>query len=175
MTGRSVVVRAMRRTPRLALTVTALVAAAACEHPIGIITPHIEAADLLVRSEAGALLARTEHNRTWLPDSLVLYEGQSLRVVLTPLDFRGDEVDVAERRDLSFRMEAEHGALLQWEPQRGYGWIRAFSPGVTRVRILIWHETHADFVTPWLRVVIRPAEEGGGGNRHHHQTTPGTQ
>jgi hypothetical protein len=131
--------------------------ASACEHPIGIITPHIEAADLIVADSTGAVLARTQYNRAWLPDSLVVTAGVPLRVTITPVDFRGQFIDVTGRQDISFRMEAEDGALFQWEPMRGFGWVRPFAAGATRVRILIWHETHADFVTPWLRLVIRPA------------------
>lgn len=142
---------------RALLASAVLLLAVACEHPIGIITPHVEAADIIVADSTGSLLARTEFNRAWLPDSLVLQEGVPLRVVITPVDFRGELIDITERRDLSFRMEAENGALLQWEPQRGFGWIRPFATGSTRMRILIWHESHADFVSPWLRVVIRPA------------------
>jgi hypothetical protein len=130
---------------------------AACEHPIGIVTPHIEAADLIVTDSTGVVLARTQYNRSWLPDSLVVTEGQPLRVTMTPVDFRGKLIDVSGRRDISFRMEAENTALFQWEPQRGYGWIRPFAPGETEARILIWHDTHADFVTPWLRLIVRPA------------------
>jgi len=130
---------------------------AACEHPIGLLTSHVEAADLLLGAPDGTILARTEFNRTWSVDSLALDADSPLRVVLTPIDFRGGTIDIGDRRDISFRMEAEDGALLQWEPQRGFGWIRPFATGETRVRFLIWHDTHADFVTPWLRVVVRPA------------------
>jgi len=146
------------RLPRtvLAVLVPALLLWWGCEHPLGIVTPHIEAADLLVSDSTGALLARTEFNRSWSVDSLVLEDGNSLRLVLTPLDFRGEPIDIAERSDLSYRMEAEDGSLLQWEPQRDFAWIHPFAPGVTRVRFLIWHINHADFVTPWLRVVVRP-------------------
>lgn len=143
---------------RRAATLLLLALAAACEHPIAIVTPHVEAADLLVADSAGALLARTEFNRAWSVDSLVLRDGEPLRVVLTPLDFRGAPIDVAGRGDLSFRMEAEDAALLQWEPQRDHGWVRPFAAGETRVRFLIWHINHADFVTPWLRVIVRPAD-----------------
>lgn len=132
-------------------------ATSACEHPIGIVTPHIEAADLIVTDSTGAVLARTQYNRAWLPDSLVVTAGMPLRVIMTPVDFRGELIDVTERGDISFRMEAENAALFQWEPQRGFGWIRPFVAGATSVRILIWHETHADFVTPWLRLVVQPA------------------
>lgn len=144
----------MRRV--LLLLALALLPLAACEHPIAIVTPHVEAADLLVADSTGALLTRTELNRSWTVQPLVLRDGEALRVILTPLDFRGEPIDIGERRDLSFRMEAEDGALLQWEPQRGFGWIRPFAVGETRVRFLIWHVNHADFVSPWLRVVVHP-------------------
>jgi hypothetical protein len=137
-------------------SLAAVLLLAGCEHPIAIVTPHIEAADLLVANSAGTVLTRTEFNRTWSVDSLVLRDGEPLRVLFTPLDFRGQPIDVAERGDISYRLEIEHAALLQWEPQRGFGWIRPFGTGDTRVRILIWHISHADFVTPWLRVVVTP-------------------
>jgi hypothetical protein len=138
----------------------AVLVLAACEHPIGIVTPHIEAADLIVFDSAGAVLARTEANRTWQPDSIVVTEGQPLRVIMTLVDFRGELIDVSERGDISFRMEAENASLFQWEPQRGYGWIRPYAPGETQARILIWHDTHPDFVTPWLRLITRPSGMG---------------
>jgi hypothetical protein len=28
--------------------------------------------------------------------------------------------------------------------------------GPARIRLLVWHETHADLVTPWLDVVVGP-------------------
>ena len=134
-----------------------LLLAAACEHPIGVVTPHVEAADLVVADSAGRVLARTELNRAWSADSLSVRDGVPLAVVLTALDFRGQPIDLAGRADLSFRMEAEDGALLQWEPRTGFGYLRPFGAGATRVRFLIWHGDHADFVTPWLRVRILPA------------------
>jgi hypothetical protein len=147
---------AVARLPRKVLAILATLALTACEHPIAIVTPHVEAADLLVTDSAGVLLARTEFNRNWSVEALELRDGVPLRVVLVPLDFRGDEIDITDRGDLSYRMEAENPALLQWEPQRGFGWIRPFAVGETRIRFLIWHLNHADFVTPWLRVVVRP-------------------
>ncbi len=128
----------------------------ACEHPLGVFTPHIEAADLVVSDSTGQMLTRTEFNRSWRVDSLTLRDGAALRVVLTPIDFQGEPIDLSSRSDLSYRMEAENGALLQWEPQRGFGWLRPFAAGTTRIRFLIWHDTHADFVTPWLRVIVQP-------------------
>jgi hypothetical protein len=134
-----------------------LCALSACEHPLGVFTPHIEAADLVVADSAGVTITRTDFNRRWLVDSLVLRDNTPLRLTLTPIDFRGDPIDLRGRTDLSYRLEAEDGALVQWEPQRGFGWLRPFAAGTTRVRFLIWHDTHADFVTPWLRVVIHDA------------------
>jgi hypothetical protein len=135
----------------------AAVVLGACEHPLGVVTPHIEAADLVVADSSGAMLTRTDFNRRWVVDSLVLRDGESLRIALTPIDFRGQPIDLSGRTDLSCRLEAENGALVQWEPQRGFGWLRPFAVGRTRVRFLIWHDTHADFVTPWLRIVVRDA------------------
>lgn len=148
----------MRRSIRHpAAALALLLVVAACEPPLGVVTPHIEAADLIVQDSAGAVLTRTEVNRRWLVDSLVVRENTPLRVVLTPIDFQGAPIDLTVRSDLSYRLEAENGALMQWEPQRGYGWIRPFGAGTTRIRFLIWHDTHADFVTPWLRLIIQPA------------------
>lgn len=130
-----------------------------CEHPIPVVTPHIEAADLVVADSTGRVLARTEYNRSWSVEALILQDGRSLRIVLIPLDFRGNPIELSARSDLSFRMEAENPALLQWEPQRGFGWIHPFAVGATRVRFLIWHVDHADFVTPWLPVAVRPGPD----------------
>jgi hypothetical protein len=133
----------------------ALLGLGACDHPIAIVSAHIEAADLIVRDSAGVELTRTSFNRQWMVDSLVLRDGASLRVTITPVDFRGEELELGDRRDLSYRFDAERAELVQWEPQRGFGWLHPFGRGETRVRFLIWHGDHADFVSPWLRVVIR--------------------
>jgi hypothetical protein len=146
------------RTARSLIALVAAALIAGCDHPIGVVTPHVEAADLLVADVSGALLARTEFNRSWSVDSLVLRDGAPTQIVLTAIDFRGQPIAIAGRSDLSFRMEAEDGALVQWEPQRDFGWVRPFGAGATRVRFLIWHGDHADFATPWLRVRIHPAD-----------------
>ncbi len=129
---------------------------AACEHPIGIVTPHAEAADLALRDSTGALLGRTMDNRRWLGDTLALVDGQGTRLVVNLLDFRDAEFSIAQRRDLTIRMEAEDPRLVQWEPLSGFGRIQAFQPGATRVRFLVWHVTHADLVSPWIPVRVRP-------------------
>ena len=145
----------LQRALRLSMPLLLALSVAACEHPLRVVSAHIEAADLVVRDSSGVELTRTRFNRTWAVDSLVLDDGTSLRVALTPLDFRGEAIDLSERRDLSFRFDAERAELVQWEPQRGFGWLHPFGRGETRVRFLIWHGDHADFITPWLRVVVR--------------------
>ena len=129
---------------------------AGCDHPIGIITPHAEVGDLVVRDSTGAIVARTVLNRSWEPESLVLRDGRSLRVELEALDFRGVPLDIAGRRGFSFRFEAVRGALLQWEPLGGFGRLHPFAIGETEARFLVWHVDHADFVSPWLRIIVTP-------------------
>jgi len=131
-------------------------ALAACEHPIAVVSPHVEAADLIVSDLQGQPLTRTEYNRSWTTDSLVVIDGDPLVVVLTAIDFRGEVIELAGRADLSFRLEAEEGSLIQWEPLEDRGILHPFGIGETRVRFMIWHINHADFVTPWLRLVVRP-------------------
>ncbi len=145
----------IRRSGWLALLVIALTA---CEHPIAVVSPHIEAADLIVEDRAGGQALHTEFNRTWSPSALHLRDDEPVKLFLTALDFRGEPIDISDRPDLSFRMEAEDPAILQWEPLNGFGILRSFGVGETRIRFLIWHINHADFVTPWLDVVITPGD-----------------
>lgn len=149
--------RRIRAHASLGLVLLLALGPGACEHPLGVVTPHVEAADLLVHDGSGTLLARTEFNRTWSVERLDLTDGSPLELRLVPVDFRSEPIDVEARSDLSFRVEAEEGALVQWEPQRGFGWLRPFGSGTTRIRFLIWHGDHADFVTPWLELRIYPA------------------
>jgi hypothetical protein len=128
---------------------------AGCAHPIPVVSSHTEAADLVFRDSAGALVARTVDNRAWHGDSLVLEDGRPLHLVVNLLDFKGNELSIAERRDLEIRAEAEDGALLQWEPRRGYGLLHPFGTGRTRIRFLVWHISHPDLITPWIPVVVR--------------------
>lgn len=128
-----------------------------CEHPIAIVTPHAEAADIVLRDSTGAALGRTMDNRRWMGDTLTVTDGGARRLVVNLLDFRDAEFSIATRRDLTIRMEAEDPRFVQWEPLTGFGRLQAFQPGVTRVRFLVWHVTHADLVSPWIPVrVVAP-------------------
>lgn len=142
---------------RLRRALIPLLVFAACEHPIEIVSPHIEAADLAVLASNGTLITQTQFNRTWTVGAMQLRDGSDTDVILVPIDFRGRAIDLTERPEISFRMEAENPALVQWEPLTGHGLLRPFGTGTTRIRFLIWHRTHADFVTPWLDIEILPA------------------
>jgi len=137
------------------LLVIALLASG-CEHPIAIVSAHIEAADLDLIGGDGSRIARTEFNRIWSVEAIHLQDQDSLRITIVPIDFRGDAIDLSKRADITFRMEAEQASLLQWEPKNGFGWLRPFGIGTTRVRFMIWHETHPDFISPWLTVTVLP-------------------
>ena len=128
----------------------------ACEHPIAVVTPHAEVADLVFSDSASAVVfMRTTDNRAWNASPLVLYEGDTHTLVPKPLDFRGMPVDLVSRRDLEIRGESVQ-ANVAWEPLRGRGRLIALASGTTRVRFLVWHLTHADLVSPWLDVIVHP-------------------
>ena len=144
---------------RLAVPLVSLaLVAAGCEHPIAVVTPHVEAADLLVRDTAGVLLARTYDNRRWEGGPLVARERAPTAVHVELLDFQGRSLaEAAGRADVELRLEAEHEGRVLWEPLRGRGLLHGLSAGPTRVRFLVWHQTHADLVTPWIALEVRPA------------------
>jgi len=144
-------IRALRRS-----AVALGVLLTACEHPISVVSPHAEVGDLVLRDSTGTLVARTVVSHRWDRDSLVLHDGMPLRLTIEALDFRGVPVRIEGRAGYSVRFEAERGALVQWEPLTGHGVLRPFAAGVTDARFLVWHGSHADFVSPWLRVVILP-------------------
>jgi hypothetical protein len=135
---------------RLAMLIGVL-SVVACEHPIAVVTPHAEVADIVLRDTNGVQLAATRDNRLWSGGPLAVPDGGTLVLVPTLLDFEGRSLDVLEtRRDLELRAEVEHDGITTWEPLRGRGRWFGLSPGRTRVRFLVWHQTHADLVTPWL-------------------------
>jgi hypothetical protein len=135
-----------------------LVLVTACEHPIAIVTPHIEAADVVVRDPAGALIARTRDNRRWEGGPLVARDGASTPVIVELLDFQGRAlVDATGRADVELRLEAEDDGRVVWEPLRARGLLHGIAAGRTRVRFLVWHQTHADLVTPWLPLDVHSA------------------
>lgn len=146
----------MRRRNLLCRALFAL-ALLGCEHPIAVVTPHAEVADLVFTdSLTTAVVMRTTDNRTWTGAPVQLCVDDVRTLVPQPLDFRGLPVDLVSRRDLEIRGESADPIVL-WEPLRGRGRLTALAPGTTRVRFLVWHLTHADLVSPWLDVVVHPA------------------
>ncbi len=145
----------MRRSWRVVVT-CALLWLTACEHPIAVITPHAEVADLVFAdSSSRAVLARTTDNRSWSGAPLQLCVDEPRTLVPQAIDFRGVPVDLVSRRDLEIRGETST-PLAIWEPLRGRGRLIGLAPGSTRIRFLVWHLTHADLVTPWLEVIVHP-------------------
>lgn len=129
---------------------------AACEHPIAVVTPHAEVADLVFTdSTSREVVLRSTDNRTWSGAPLELCADEVRVLVPQAIDFRGQPVDLVSRRDLEIRGESAD-ALVAWEPLRGRGRLFALATGRTRVRFLVWHETHADLVSPWLDVIVHP-------------------
>ena len=155
-----------RRALRAAF-VASLALAAACEHPIAIVTPHVEVSDVIVRDADGALVARTHDNRRWEGGPLVARDGAPTAVVVELLDFEGRPLADAGRADVELRMEAEDDGRVVWEPQRRRGLLHGIAPGRTRVRFLVWHQTHADLVTPWLPLEVRPAALSSSSTASH--------
>lgn len=140
---------------RLLLAAVAVLAGTTgCEHPIAIVTPHVEAQDALVYDTDGRLLARTFDNRRWQGGPLEVRDRASLAVVVRFLDFEGTEFALGDRRDLQLRLETETDGVVAWEPLTERGLLHALSPGTTRVRFLVWHLSHPDFITPWIPVSV---------------------
>ncbi len=139
---------------RRLLTLVAAALLVACEHPIEVVTPHAEAQDALVYDTTGRLMARTFDNRRWQGGPLEVRDRASLAVLVRFLDFQGAEFSIADRRDLQLRLETESDGVIAWEPLNGRGLMHALAPGTTRVRFLVWHNTHPDFITPWIPVSV---------------------
>jgi hypothetical protein len=151
--------RASNRRALLSLLVTLTTGlVAGCEHPIAVVTPHVEAADIILRDSTGAVLARTQDNRRWDGGPLVVPDGGQLTLLPVLVDFQGRDLDaLATRRDVELRAEVEQDGVTTWEPLRGRGRWFGLAPGRTRVRFLVWHTTHADLITPWLPLEVRAA------------------
>lgn len=149
--------RLRRRSLTLAVALSGAAWTAACEHPIAIVTPHVEAQDALVFDTAGRMVARTFDNRRWEGGPLSVPDRSSLPVVVRFLDFQGTEFALGDRRDLQLRLETETDGVVAWEPLTTRGLLHALTPGTTRVRFVVWHISHPDFITPWIPVTVAPA------------------
>jgi hypothetical protein len=131
-----------------------ILATGACDHPIAVVTPHLEAADVVLRTPQGEEVARTLDNRSWRGSGPTLAVGDSVPLQVRFLDFRGNEIDLTGRSDLQVRLEFDDPAAGLWEPLSDGGRLFAFAPGPQRLRVLVRHLDHVDFVTPWLAVEV---------------------
>jgi hypothetical protein len=143
-----------RQAATAGLLVAALGAAAGCEHPIPVVTPHLEAADVVLRDTSGAELARTVDNRSWSGEGPALTAGDGMELVVRFLDFQGDELELDGRSDLQVRLEFEDPAAGFWEPLSPGGRLLSLAPGPQRLRVVVRHLDHVDFVSPWLEVTV---------------------
>ncbi len=145
-------------TRPVALVVLLLVmGVSACEHPIAVVTPHLEASDAILRTPDGFELARTVDNRSWTGAGPALVSGEGFEMDVTFVDFQGGQLDPDERDDLQVRLEFEDPSAGVWEPLESGGRLFAFAPGDQSMRVVVWHQEHVDFVTPWLDVEVEPA------------------
>lgn len=149
-----------RRAPtrRLAtLALAALGALAACDNPVRVSTDHLEATEVVVRGERGAVLARTVDNARWDGGPLVVAEGEAVDVRVAFVDLQGREFTLDARRDHRVRVEWQRDGVGAWEPLDGRERLHGLAAGETAARLLVWHVSHPDFISPWLPVrVTRP-------------------
>jgi hypothetical protein len=150
----------MRRRKR-AIRTTAVLASAlslmtACDNPVQSSSSHIEATEMVLRDSAGVSIARTENNVQWSGGVLETRVGVAPIVRISMLDIRGAEFSLDAFTTHSVRVESEPANLVMWEPFGSYGKLTGLAAGSGRMRILIWHVTHPDFVTPWIPVTVSP-------------------
>lgn len=135
----------------------ALLMLAACENPVKPGGEHLEAVDVALTELSGAVLAHTSDNAIWEGAPLVLDIGENrpLRVVFT--DVYGEPFTLEGRSDHTLLVEVEVQRVASWTTVNGHGTLQAGQPGTTRLRVHIWHHTHADFSSPWITVQTRVA------------------
>lgn len=138
---------------RLALAAAALALLAACENPVRPTEGHLEAVDVRLVTTAGDTLAATVENRMWTGAPLRVARGDTLAFRAVFVDFGGRTFTVA-REGFSVRVEAESGGVVQWEPTDAHDRLIGLAPGTTRLRVMIWHVTHPDFIAPPLEVTV---------------------
>jgi hypothetical protein len=135
----------------------ALAALAACENPVRVTTDHLEATEVVVRGEGGDVLARTVDNARWDAAPLAIPEGSALNVRVSFVDLQGREFTLDAGRDHRVRVEWQREGIAGWEPVDGSERLHGLAAGETSARLLAWHVTHPDFISPWLPVrVVRP-------------------
>lgn len=143
------------------LAVVCVAVLGACDNPVGYQTDHLEAVEVVVRDATGAELARTVENQRWTGPAaeagLVVPAGEVLTLQVRFVTLEGDEVPVTARAGLSLRVEWEPEGLAVHEPLDTTDRLLGLRAGTTAVRLLAWHGTHADFISPPLTVTVAPS------------------
>jgi len=140
----------VRRSSVVALA--AVVCIVACTNPVTPGGEHLEAVEVVLTEADGRPIAQTADNASWQGGPIVLDAGavRPLRVLFT--DVYGAAFTLEGRRDHTLRVEIEAQRVATWTTSDGHGTLHAAQPGITRLRVHIWHLTHADFTSPWLTV-----------------------
>lgn len=135
-----------------------LLALSACDNPVGYQTDHLEAVEVVVRDASGAELARTVENTRWTgpaaENGLAVPAGGTLGLQVRFITLEGDEVPITARAGLTLRVEWEPEGLAVHEPLGETDKVHGLRAGSTALRLLAWHGTHADFVSPPLDITI---------------------
>lgn len=144
------------RTWRTALLAAAAgLALAACENPVKPTGEHLAATETFLRSMAGADVARTVENARWQGAPITLPVDGTMDVRAVFADFHGREFTLYGRDDFSVRLEFEPAGVMAWEPLADRERLIARTPGTARMRVMIWHVSHPDFISPWVDVAVR--------------------
>ena len=146
----------MTRAVPLLLALAAVLCA--CDNPVGYQTDHLEAVEVIVLDETGLELARTVENRQWVGPAaeagLAVPAGRTLGLRVRFVTLDGEEIPVTARAGLTLRVEWEPEGLAVHEPLGDRDEIHGLRPGTTALRLLAWHGTHADFISPPLILTV---------------------
>jgi hypothetical protein len=145
----------IRRWRTAVLAAAAGFALAACENPVRPGGEHLAATETFLRALDGAQVARTVENERWEVAPITLDAGETREVRAVFADFHGREFTLYGRDDFSVRLEFEPGGVMAWEPLADRDRLVARSPGTARMRVMIWHVSHPDFISPWMDVQVR--------------------
>jgi hypothetical protein len=137
----------------------------ACRNPVSPGSEHLEALEVRVRNARGEQLAATVDNTRWIGGPLRLTRGDTMALLAEFTDVFGAPFTLEGRREHTLRAEVEAPRVASLSTSDGRGRLVGLSTGTTRVRLHIWHLTHADFSSPWLEVVVSPETFATGNAR----------
>ena len=89
--------------------------------------------------------------------------GEVLELRVRFVTLEGEEVPVTARAGLSLRVEWTEEGLAVHEPLGETDRLLGLRSGETALRLLVWHGTHADFISPPLPLRVGTADAGPAG------------